>query len=514
VIIHTFHGHVLEGYYGGVKSWLLRRMEQGLSYWTDCIVTVSDQIKSQLVTYGVASPEKIVVIPLGLDLQPFLNSHEHRGEFRREIGLNDGARLVGIVGRVFPIKNHRLFLDAAARVATEDPSVRFVVVGDGALRPEMEERVQGIGMSERVIFTGWRHDLPRIYADLDVLVVSSDNEGTPVSAIEAMAAGCPVVGTRVGGMPDMIVHQKTGFLVPPKDADALAKAVLRVLRGPKIARRISKTARVRVRDRFPVQRLITDMEKLYLELLTRKGIALSTKERMIQIGRPVHEPWPKRMLDIILSGLGLLLAAPLCLLIAMAIELEDRGPVFFTQQRWGRNKSRIKVYKFRSMVPEADEKWGQVQAQRRDPRITRVGRILRATAMDEIPQLWNIFKGDMSFVGPRSLPINETQAAETEQESELPDEAIPGFDERLRVRPGLTGIAQIFAPRDVPRRNKFRYDIFYIRRMSFRLDVRLILSSFLVTFLGAWEKDRRFDGPWGRFLWRAARGGDRNWTKT
>ena len=216
----------------------------------------------------------------------------------------------------------------------------------------------------------------------------------------------------------------------------------------------------------------------------------------------VREPWGKRLLDIILSGLGLILSAPLWLIIALAIKLEDGGPVFYTQERWGKGKRRIRVYKFRTMVPDADRIYGHIQAQKDDPRITHVGRILRATAMDELPQLWNIFKGDMSFVGPRSLPINEVQANESDDERYLPDEAIPGFHERLAVRPGLTGIAQLFAPRDIPRRHKFRYDLFYIRRMSLWLDIRLIVLSFFVTFLGAWEKEDRFRGRIGRWVRR------------
>jgi lipopolysaccharide/colanic/teichoic acid biosynthesis glycosyltransferase len=127
-----------------------------------------------------------------------------------------------------------------------------------------------------------------------------------------------------------------------------------------------------------------------------------------------------------------------------------------------------------------------VQATEDDPRITRVGRLLRATALDELPQLLNIWKGDMSFVGPRALPINERQGREAS--GDLPDEKIPGFHERLRVLPGLTGIAQIYAPRDVLRRHKFRYDRFYISRQSFWLDLKLIVLSFWITFRGAWER--------------------------
>jgi len=194
----------------------------------------------------------------------------------------------------------------------------------------------------------------------------------------------------------------------------------------------------------------------------------------------------KRSLDVLLSSMGLLLSAPLWAAAALAIKLEDRGPVFFPQERWGQHQTRIRVLKFRTMIPNANPTGVTVQATEHDPRITRVGRMLRATAFDEIPQLLNIWKGEMSFVGPRMLPINERQHREKSGEAE--DEKIPGFRERLQVLPGLTGIAQIYAPRDVPRRSKFRYDLLYIRRQSFWLDLRLILLSFWITFRGAWER--------------------------
>ncbi|HSF30547.1 MAG TPA: sugar transferase [Candidatus Tectomicrobia bacterium] len=196
----------------------------------------------------------------------------------------------------------------------------------------------------------------------------------------------------------------------------------------------------------------------------------------------VQEPLLKRPFDALLSGLGLLLSAPLWGLIALLIKLEDGGPVFFRQERWGRGKRPIHVYKFRTMIPNADR---TVQATEDDPRITRVGRILRATALDEMPQLLNIWKGEMSFVGPRALPMNERQVQEDDEE--LSDEQIPGFEERLRLRPGLTGIAQIWAPRDVPRRHKFKYDLFYLKKQSFSFDLKLIVLSFWITFRASWE---------------------------
>jgi glycosyltransferase involved in cell wall biosynthesis len=270
VILHTYHGHVLHGYYSPLKTQLLRRMENALARVTNRIVAVSAQVKNDLVAYGIASADKITVIPLGFDLDPFLSCEQYRGEFRRELGLNDGTRLVGIVGRIFPIKNHRLFLDAASRVVAIGNAIRFVIVGDGILRFEMENYARELGISDRVIFTGWRRDLPRIYADLNVLVVSSDNEGTPVSAIEAMASGRPVVGTRVGGLPDLIVAGETGHLVPPKDPQALGNTILHLLHSPGEAARFGRAGQAIARDRFALGRLISDTENLYLHLLKER----------------------------------------------------------------------------------------------------------------------------------------------------------------------------------------------------------------------------------------------------
>ncbi len=192
----------------------------------------------------------------------------------------------------------------------------------------------------------------------------------------------------------------------------------------------------------------------------------------------------KRPCDALLALVGLMIAAPLWILFSLAIKLEDRGPVYFTQERWGRDRGRIRVYKFRSMVPNAMERFGNVQAQEHDPRVTRVGRLLRATSLDEMPQLLNILKGDMSWVGPRALPIDEVQVQE---EVDLADEAIPGFEARSRLRPGLTGIAQIFAPRDVPREQKYRFDAVYAGSQGLWMDIRLILLSLWITLRARWE---------------------------
>ncbi len=194
----------------------------------------------------------------------------------------------------------------------------------------------------------------------------------------------------------------------------------------------------------------------------------------------------KRSFDIALSSAGLVISSPLLLIFSALIKLYDEGPVFYRQTRIGKGGKIFHALKFRSMIPDAEKHTGPVQASRNDPRVTKVGRILRKTAMDELPQLVNILKGDMSFVGPRALRPGEIlQKGDNGVVTKIED--ISGYEERLKVRPGLTGLAQVFAPRDAHHASKFRYDLLYVKRMSLWLDLVLIAQSFLITFRARWE---------------------------
>jgi len=196
----------------------------------------------------------------------------------------------------------------------------------------------------------------------------------------------------------------------------------------------------------------------------------------------------KRIFDILLASFGLIFSLPLWFLFGLAVYFEDRGPVFYYQDRVGKKGKIFKIMKFRSMGIGAEEKAGPLQAKENDERVTKIGKILRVTAMDEMPQLLNIFKGDMSFVGPKALRPFEIDS------NEITPKAIwdfEGFSERCKVKPGLTGIAQIFAPRDIPRNQKFKYDIWYIKNQNFFLDAYLIFLSFMITFKGKWESRQR-----------------------
>jgi lipopolysaccharide/colanic/teichoic acid biosynthesis glycosyltransferase len=197
----------------------------------------------------------------------------------------------------------------------------------------------------------------------------------------------------------------------------------------------------------------------------------------------IVQPRLKRAFDIALAGCMLVLSAPAWLLIPLGIKLEDRGPVFYRQLRWGRNQVRFEVLKFRSMVASSDRDFGVRQATDNDRRVTRIGRVMRAMGLDELPQLLNILRGEMSFVGPRALSVDERD----KDGVPIRYEDTPGFATRLLVRPGLTGLATIYLPKDASSDLKFMTDLEYVERLSFWLDLKLVILSFWISFRGRWE---------------------------
>jgi len=270
VVVHTFHGHVFHNYFGPLQTKVFIGIERFLASLSDRIVTVSEGQRRELADYRVASLDKIVVVPLGFELDALFNCESLRGQLRQELGIAEGVALVGIMARLTAIKNHRLFLDAAKLIVEAGQEAMFLVIGDGELRAGLEAYVAELGLEKRVIFTGWRRDLPRIYADLDVVALSSLNEGTPVSLIEAMAAARPVVATRVGGVPDIVLDKKSGYLVQSKNAEGLARGILDLLRAPDRAREMGLAGRAAVYPKYASETLLANVEKLYLELLRER----------------------------------------------------------------------------------------------------------------------------------------------------------------------------------------------------------------------------------------------------
>jgi len=272
VVVHTYHGHVLRGYFGPWKTAFFRMAERAMARLSDRLVAVSPGVREDLVALKIAPREHFRVVPLGLELESLAGALP-RGGLRRAHGIPDDVPLVGMVGRLVPIKDVPTFLHAAAKVRQVTPGVRFALVGDGEERQLLEDLCARLGMAEVVTFHGWRRDMQSVYGDLDVVVNTSRNEGTPVALIEALAAGRPVVATRVGGTPDLLGEGEHGRLVPAGDPEAVAAAILDNLRGLDGARVRAASGREKVLREHSAERLIGDVDALYRELLAEKTAA-------------------------------------------------------------------------------------------------------------------------------------------------------------------------------------------------------------------------------------------------
>jgi glycosyltransferase involved in cell wall biosynthesis len=272
VRVHTFHGHVLSGYFGPWKSKAFAAVERIMARTTSRLVTPSARLADDLATtYRVAPRDRFQVIPLGFDLGPFDRCEVHKGRLRGELGVGPEVKLVAIIGRMVPVKDHATFVAAARILADRRPDVHFVFVGGGTLEGEIRADVRRQGLEARSHFLGWRADLPVIYADLDVAALSSVNEGTPVSIIEAIASGLPVVATEVGGVPDVLRNGARGALVPPRDPQAMAAAIERAFTPE--AKAHAGAIRFQMEE-YGADRLCRDLGDLYVDLLERKPVPL------------------------------------------------------------------------------------------------------------------------------------------------------------------------------------------------------------------------------------------------
>jgi len=264
VRVHTYHGHVFHGYFGPAKTALFLAIERTLAWSTDRLIALSDGLRRELSErYAIAPAHKFDVVPLGFDLQRFAGADAHRGRLRAELGLGAEVPLVGIVGRMVPVKDHATFVRAAALLRSRRPDARFVFVGGGELEATVRALATELGLPTH--FLGWRRDLERIYPDLNALALSSVNEGTPVTLIEAMAVGIPVASTRVGGVADVLRDGARGELAIPGDADSLAQAIDRALSAE--ARTRAAAVRAQVLAEYDGERLCRDLAKLYDGLL-------------------------------------------------------------------------------------------------------------------------------------------------------------------------------------------------------------------------------------------------------
>ena len=286
IVVHTFHGHVLRGYFGPLRSLFFRLLERWLAGRTTALIAVSPQVRDDLVALGVAPRERFVVIRLGIALdERVAGTRDGRLESRRYLGIPPDRFAVGWIGRMTAVKRTDDVLVAFKRLRDGGVDACLCMVGDGPDRAQLERRAHELGIVRETLFLGYQEDVAPFYAAFDALALPSSNEGTPVSAIEALAAGRPVVATRVGGVPDVVEEGEDGFLVDPGATDELADRLAQLARDPALRERMGKAGRARVLPRYAVERLVDDVDRLYRSLLKDAATRARHESRTLRHAR-------------------------------------------------------------------------------------------------------------------------------------------------------------------------------------------------------------------------------------
>jgi glycosyltransferase involved in cell wall biosynthesis len=276
IVVHTFHGHVLRGYFDPLRTAGFRLLERRLARASTALVAVSPEVRDDLVALDVAPAERFTVVRLGIELEErIVASGDRRAESRRMLGIGPGGFAVGWIGRMIPVKRTEAALLAFSHLLEAGIDARLCLVGDGPERPAIERRAHELGIMRHTLFLGYQEDVGPLYAAFDALVLPSINEGTPVSAIEALAAGRPVVATCVGGVPDVVRDGVDGFLVERGALDELVARLVQLAADPELRKRMGAAGRERVLRRYSVDRLVDDVDGLYRSLLAEQDVRVS-----------------------------------------------------------------------------------------------------------------------------------------------------------------------------------------------------------------------------------------------
>jgi glycosyltransferase involved in cell wall biosynthesis len=269
-IVHTPHGHVFFGYFGLLKTKIFIFLEKLAARIADKIVTLTSREKSDYISYKIAREEKFVVIHSGIELSKYQElSQDEKTKLKKEIGLPSNSFVVGTVGRLVPVKAPELLIKASQPLFTQYPDTYFVFAGDGPLKKDLHIAVKEIGGEKNIVFLGWRDDAHRILSIFDVFCLPSLNEGMGRVLAEAMAHGIPIVASNVGGIPDLVIHEKNGFLVPSQNTEELAKYI-QVLIADEEKRKKMGEAGKKMASRFSSDTMVENINDLYEELMTQK----------------------------------------------------------------------------------------------------------------------------------------------------------------------------------------------------------------------------------------------------
>ncbi len=471
--VYTLHGIRLETT-SGLKRSILAAAERVSCRCANHVLCVSESVQNRAVEFGLVQRGRCGFLGRGsfngVDAERFAPTPgrlAQAAEVRRQLAIPRDAPVIGFVGRLTRDKGVPQLVEAFRRVRERLPRTRLLLIGRFEGGDPVPKAVrESIDTDPGVVHVGYVEDPAVHYQLMDVLALPTYREGFPTVVLEAAAAEKPVVSTWATGARDAVVDGVTGLLVPVGDSDALAEALLSVLDSPVLAAKMGSAGRQRVEREYQPARVCRELEGLYRSLLAAAGLAEETAARRSTARRCASLAWPgrglKRAMDVLGASLGLAAAGPVMAAAAVAIWMSTGPPILFSQRRAGRYGNTFSLLKFRTMT-EACDAAGRLRPDAE--RLNHVGRLLRRFSIDELPQLWNVLKGEMSLVGPRPLLA----------------EYLPGYTERenLRhaVRPGLTGYSQLRGRHMLLFSRRLELDACYVENWSIWLDLNILIRT-------------------------------------
>ncbi|MBN1618869.1 sugar transferase [Candidatus Dojkabacteria bacterium] len=473
IVIYTAHGFYFHENLSRWARYAVIFVEKFLARFTDLLFAQSQEDAVTAVKENIYSSNQVVYIGNGVDINRF---YPQSNGARKKLGLLPQDRVVGFVGRMVREKGIIDLVEAMVKVSEEVPDAKLVMVGD-ALESDRDQKTKHEikyllaknRMTSRVLFTGFRDDVPTIMNAIDVFSLPSYREGMPRSIIEAMASGKPVVATNIRGSREEVVPEITGLLVPVGDKDALAKAITSILSNSERSHHMGIEARKRAEILFDETKVLDRQIRAYNDVIKKKTSISATINQILT--KKLGQLFVKRLLDISFSLLGLSVLIIPFFLISIAIKIDSKGPVFFRQERAGKKGRPYRIWKFRTMIDGAIYKGLGFTVAKDDDRITRVGKFLRNTGLDELPQLINILWGEMSLVGPRPALLHHVEQYTDFQKL------------RLTVKPGLTGPAIINGRNLLSWNQRISLDVDYLSCWSVWADIKIIIKTFWVVLV-------------------------------
>ncbi|MEW4452983.1 sugar transferase [Bremerella sp. JC817] len=488
-VLHTVHGFAFHEESSPPKLWIYSNAERMAARWCHRIVTVSEYHRDWARELKIGQSHQVVAIPNGVSTK-CAEAKRTPEEVREELGVCQDTVLMLAPGRLAPQKGLKYLVEAAQKLeGRASLPYLFLLAGDGPLKEELEQQAESLGVADKFRFLGFRDDVGDLLAACDVVVLPSLWEGLSLALLEAMMVGKPVISTEIGSNREVCAKGDAVRLVPPKDSTALADAIADLIDSPEQRFDLAQTGQQIAIDHYGEERMMNQYLELYDELGQGNDSAKKTNgtpspepgreidKRVIRIDSPEVSPgkpiaprylyW-KEPLERLAAGIALVCCLPLLGALIAIVKLSSPGPGLYSQKRVGKGGRIFTLYKLRSMRSDAESKSGPVWAQSGDPRVTRLGKFLRASHLDELPQLWNVANGDMSLIGPRP---------ERPEFVAILEKSIPHYLDRLEVLPGITGLAQINLPPDSDNESVWRkllLDRAYIQRASFWMDFGIL----------------------------------------